>query len=184
MDCKNRSALVLLVSRVWQFFFTRQLTLNMCMWLSLIKAPVHVNMFWFESLEPQQIWLFSYVISKELIIVCGLVKWYEQEEEVCCHGDRHMGVAFTSEVMTPWPLTKRQACSALLDPNALCKAAVLPLATVFSHTENLKKKIKLRLKFSFQYQKKILTCFLGRKQNEDVWMWEFICKTLFCRCYQ
>lgn len=74
-----------------------------------------------------------YVISKEHIIVCGLVKWYEQEEEAHCHGDRHMGVAPTSEVMTPWPLTKGQACSALLDPNALCKATVLPLANVFSH---------------------------------------------------
>ncbi len=49
---------------------------------------------------PQQVWLFSYVVSKELIIVCGLVKGYEQEEEVRWHGDRHMGVAATSEVMT------------------------------------------------------------------------------------
>jgi len=46
-------------------------------------------------------WLFLYVISKELIIVCGLVQLHEQEEEVHCHGDRHMGVAATSEVMTP-----------------------------------------------------------------------------------
>lgn len=129
MDCKSRSSFG--VSRVWQVFFTMQLSL--CVWQRLIKASVHVNMFWLKSLEPQQMWMFSYVISKELIIVCGLVKWHEQEEEVHCHGDRHQGVAATSEVMTPWTLTLGQACSALLDPYALCKAAVPPLATEFSH---------------------------------------------------
>lgn len=46
-------------------------------------------------------WLFSYAVSKVFIIVCGLVKGYEQEEEERCHGDRHMGVAAPSEVMTP-----------------------------------------------------------------------------------
>ncbi len=92
-----------------------------------------------------KVWLFSYVVSKELIIVCGLVKGYEQEEEVHWHGDRHMGVAATSEVMTFWPLAQGQAFSALLDPYAFCKATVLQLATVYTtYAENLITKIKLQ----------------------------------------
>ncbi len=102
-------------------------------------------MFWLKSLVPQQVWLFSYVVSKELIIVCGLVKGYEQEEEVHWHGDRHMGVAATSEVMTLWPLAQGQTFSALLDPCAFCKATILPLATVYiTYTKNLITKIRLQ----------------------------------------